>query len=90
MSDPHRIPESEGRGTEHPPDEEVEVYGETEHGDRVDVLIPAIPLRDWFAGQVMAGLAGQGLRNRMPDVEMARDAYTLADAMLAEREKETP
>ena len=39
-------------------------------------------LRDWFAGQALAGLAADGLTYE----GMAKDAYELADAMLAARE----
>lgn len=45
-------------------------------------------LRDWFAGQALAGLLGgrtQGARFT-PD-EVARHAYTVARAMLEERVK---
>ncbi len=42
-------------------------------------------LRDWFAGQALAGLVAQ-TRTLRPDVE-ANYAYKLADAMIAERAK---
>ena len=43
-------------------------------------------LRDWFAGQALVGiLANQG-PSLVTDVR-ARNAYTMADAMLAERSK---
>lgn len=47
-------------------------------------------LRDWFAGQALSGLARTYLREdaiHNPD-DLARIAVALADAMLAEREKE--
>jgi hypothetical protein len=40
-------------------------------------------LRDWFAGQALSGMP---LDNYDPD-DAAMDAYNIADAMLAEREK---
>lgn len=43
-----------------------------------------LTVRDWFAGQALAGLVlvtGRGL------ADVAHDAYVLADAMLAERRK---
>jgi hypothetical protein len=45
-------------------------------------------LRDKFAGQALAGIAGEGTyRSSEPQV-MAQHAYRFADAMLAERAKE--
>jgi hypothetical protein len=51
-------------------------------------------LRDWFAGQMLNGLAprifDQGYPQKMELVEVqwaVASAYLLADAMLAEREK---
>ncbi len=57
-----------------------------------------MPLRDWFAGQAVAGgRAAQGYEVRGEDLakpmswfiqQEAAAAYAYADAMLAEREKE--
>jgi hypothetical protein len=50
-------------------------------------------LRDWFAGQALAGLLGNSYiseRYGQPAAERAIDAYIFADAMLAERNKEKP
>uniref|UniRef100_A0A6H1Z7K8 Uncharacterized protein n=1 Tax=viral metagenome TaxID=1070528 RepID=A0A6H1Z7K8_9ZZZZ len=55
---------------------------------------PGMSLRDWFAGQALIGLLG--ITSRAPDAEAAGQAvlvigpaaYQLADALLAEREKE--
>lgn len=52
-------------------------------------------LRDWFAGQALAGIAGnirppreQAINNHETEADWeASLAYRLADAMLAEREK---
>jgi hypothetical protein len=41
-------------------------------------------LRDWFAGQVIAGRSSSDPKMR---AGYARSAYAMADAMLAEREK---
>lgn len=40
-------------------------------------------LRDWFAGQALAGMLARGTTN--DDAEVAVEAYSLADAMLEER-----
>ena len=45
---------------------------------------PGMTLRDYFAGQALAGLCADSDVNEPPDV-MARSSYGLADAMLAAR-----
>ena len=53
---------------------------------------PGMSLRDWYAGQALSGL----LVNRPEDIPSqvvdgyTRLAYQLADAMLAERDKDQP
>jgi len=42
-----------------------------------------ITMRDWFAGQAMQGLCANGVTNH---TGIARAAYSVADAMLEERE----
>jgi len=69
-----------------------------------DVAFPAITgngyfyqrgmsIRDYFAGQALAGsLAGAELNNYISEEsakKFAAEAYILADAMLAEREKQS-
>lgn len=45
-------------------------------------------LRDYFAGKALQGMLANGHPHAQSDEFMyARDAYTLADAMLLEREK---
>ena len=41
-------------------------------------------LRDWFAGQALAGLMADG-KNSGRFADIASDAYDFADAMLAQR-----
>lgn len=45
-------------------------------------------LRDWFAGQALAAWLSDGLPRSL-DSTVAAEAYGLADAMLAERERST-
>jgi hypothetical protein len=49
-------------------------------------LPPAIPLRDYFAGQALAGFAFRGLDTTDTAAKLA---YAYAEAMLAERERKT-
>jgi hypothetical protein len=44
-----------------------------------------ISLRDWFAGQVLAGMCANRLYDDVLYAKMAREAYIAADAMLAAR-----
>ena len=52
---------------------------------------PGMTLRDWFAGQALIGLMSNSTHDHCPlfgdGVPFARDAYIVADAMLAERAK---
>jgi hypothetical protein len=49
-------------------------------------MTDTMTLRDWFAGQALAGFAS---RPCYSDDEAAAAAYRYADAMLAARKKET-
>jgi len=46
-----------------------------------------VTLRDYFAGQALAGLLADGLRDKRDDDDIAEVAYGMADAMLNERER---
>jgi hypothetical protein len=46
-------------------------------------------LRDWFAGQALAGMLANVERNKMFKMDLVFNAYGYADAMLAAR-KEKP
>lgn len=50
-----------------------------------------ISLRDWFAGQALAGICGDGIpgSHHRPD-DTAREAYAYADAMLEARKSKPP
>lgn len=54
---------------------------------------PAFPdgmtLRDWFAGQALAGFAAHPDNHNWLQKEIAGDCYDWADAMLAERKEES-
>ena len=52
----------------------------------IQVKMPGMTLRDWFAGQVLASIGRQSAdADEMADVAFC--AYTQADAMLKERSK---
>lgn len=45
-------------------------------------------LRDWFAGQALAGMADYAIKDDdMAWSDLARNCYRVADAMLSERDK---
>ena len=51
----------------------------------VDGLVQTgMTLRDWFAGQALAGLCASASGIGIPSDEMAGIAYSRADAMIAE------
>ena len=59
-------------------------YPQSSLGDRRDYPLPGMSLRDYFAGQALIDAS-----RRYGHAQMAAEyAYKLADAMLAEREKE--
>ena len=47
-------------------------------------------LRDWFAGQALAGLLASPVTDDMSWSEIASKAYNAANSMLAERAKAQP
>lgn len=55
--------------------------------------VPGMSLRDWFAGQALAGLLAHpecrtvGPGHEEATICAAREAYAVSDAMLAERAK---
>jgi len=55
------------------------------HGDFVHV--GGMTLRDFFAAKAMQGLIANGNNQQLNQMEVARYAYSRADAMLKEREK---
>ena len=67
---------------------EITVWYDLENGviDSRLQKMPGMSLRDWFAGQALAGLMTWRSPLDAPS-DRARAAYRTADAMLAEREK---
>lgn len=65
----------------------IEYEGQAPHA--VQTRHDGMSLRDWFAGQALAGLASASDTASWPSDEFASMAYTIADAMLAERRKES-
>lgn len=64
----------------------------TDGGDAfptADDATSGMSLRDWFAGQALAGVLACGTMTHPPvrSADNARTAYAMADAMLAERAK---
>lgn len=55
--------------------------------DWVDCRSTGMSLRDYFAGQIIAGRMNKGFATSVDADVCARVAYQIADAMLAEREK---
>lgn len=55
------------------------------HGNHSHGGNPGMSLRDWFAGQALAGLAARSIYTREA---LAKEAYEYADAMLAHRNTE--
>ena len=52
----------------------------------IELPIQGMSLRDWFAGQALAGFCANpvGISNWSPE-GISQDAYRIADAMLVER-----
>lgn len=61
-------------------------------GNGLDCTDPGMELRDWFAGQALAGLLAQsgGTAMQSPAADGAAYAYKMADAMLAVRTGHKP
>lgn len=57
-------------------------------GGRFNREQSGMSLRDWFAGQALAGICGDGIPgSHHQPATTAHEAYAYADAMLAERSK---
>jgi hypothetical protein len=54
----------------------------------IDDAFGGMSLRDWFAGQALSGMtANPTVAPTIKNADIASICYSLADAMLAEREK---
>lgn len=51
-----------------------------------NITTQGMTLRDYFAGQALAGMYADRNRSLMNEKHIAHDAYLFADAMLAARE----
>lgn len=50
------------------------------------LTVAGMSLRDWFAGQALAGLCAKEARDKLP-MTISKKAYILADEMLKAKEK---
>ncbi len=50
-------------------------------------LHEGMTLLDWFAGQALAGICASGPGTQWTNERLAADAYGLAEAMIAERQR---
>jgi hypothetical protein len=49
---------------------------------------PGMTLRDWFAGQALAGILSAERQSKYHNDDLAKASYLVADAMLAERDND--
>jgi len=72
---------------------EVTKWSNSARGEQGAYFLLPISLRDWFAGMAISPMLAARVTIQAygshPDV-LAQSAYVIADAMLAEREKERP
>ncbi len=56
--------------------------------DQMNIHIPGMSLRDWFAGMAMQGILSNPHESMSSDLLIVpKQAYQMADAMIAERNK---
>ena len=60
-------------------------FPKTKTAGDVSITEGGMTLRDYFAAKAMAAVGARGYYGELAD--LAEDAYALADAMLAERER---
>jgi hypothetical protein len=59
-------------------------------GPEFPQIIKGMSLRDWFAGQALAGyIASIPIEREVPDARIAKSCYETADAMIKERDRDT-
>ena len=55
--------------------------------ESIDPSVAGMDLRDYFAGEALQGICASGPGKSFTNRAIAFEAYSLADAMLAERNK---
>jgi len=53
---------------------------------KIETVSDEVVLRDWFAGQALAGILANHMQYTQPD-NVAAEAYRMADAMMEARKK---
>lgn len=61
--------------------------GAYKNNDETVDFEPGMTLRDYLAGQMLAGMIANSYSRAITDDAIAKEAYSIADAMLKERSK---
>jgi len=69
-------------------DENMKPIASREIPDPVEVQIPLMSVRDYFAAAALTSFIGDTTRWAMSSEELAERAYKVADAMLKERNRD--
>ena len=73
-------------GSAFPTQHEETIHGK-EYSSKHTVYNSGMSLRDWFAGMALQGIMAAPKRISVDCIDIAIDAYKLADAMIKEKEK---
>ena len=69
-------------------DENMKPIASREIPDPVEVQIPLMSVRDYFAAAALTSFIGDTTRWAMSSEELAERAYKVADAMMKERDRD--